>query len=264
MRTALILLFLFALALVPGSLCAAARRRARARSRRSSQTAPALAEWLDRFWLFDVFTAPLVRGDLPAAVPVADRLRAPAHRASTCASCARSRPRAPRNLARLPQHASFEGDADRRGRRPARLRAQAVPGRRPAPAGSPRRRATCARPATWSSTSRCWRCWSRSGSGSLYGYRGNVLVVEGDGLRQHGRGLRPLHARPAGRAPSRWSRSPSRSTTSRPPTSRRASGAGSPSTSRPSSRSPTRPGRPSATTPSRSTSRWRSTARRPT
>ena len=78
MRTALILLFLLALASLPGALLPQW-------SLNSAKTAqyiidhPTLGPLLDRLGFFEVFGIALVRGDLPAAVHLAGRLPAAAH-----------------------------------------------------------------------------------------------------------------------------------------------------------------------------------------
>ena len=67
--------------------------------------------------------------------------------------------------------------------------------------------ATCARPATCSSTCRCWWCWSASRSGSLFGYKGGVILVGGQRLLQQPHAVRRLRARAACSGPTTWSRS---------------------------------------------------------
>src|SRR5690606_9302326 len=57
MRTALILLFLFALAAVPGSIIPQ-RSVDPAKVAEYYADSPTYAAWLDRLWLFDVFRAP--------------------------------------------------------------------------------------------------------------------------------------------------------------------------------------------------------------
>ena len=66
----------------------------------------------------------------------------------------------------------------------------AVPGRRRRRRARRPRRATCARPATWSSTSRCSCSCSSVALGHLFGYKGNVLVVEGEAFSNTVVGLR--------------------------------------------------------------------------
>ncbi|HEX5740824.1 MAG TPA: cytochrome c biogenesis protein ResB [Pilimelia sp.] len=103
MRTALVLLFLLALAAVPGSVLP--QRSVTVEDVAAfARTHPRLAVWLDRVWAFDVFTSPwfaaiylllftsLVGCILPRAAAHWRALRA-------------APPPAPRNLARLPAHA---------------------------------------------------------------------------------------------------------------------------------------------------------------
>ena len=67
--------------------------------------------------------------------------------------------------------------------------------------------ATCARSATWSSTSPCWWCWSASRSAALFGYKGGVILVTGHAVQQQPDAVRRLRAgqpvpgRPDGRLP---------------------------------------------------------------
>ena len=157
MRTALVLLFLLALAALPGALLpqrSLNQRLVDAVPRRHPRSRPSL----DRLGFFDVFAAPwfaaiylllmvsLVGCVLPRTVEHATALR--------------GRPVAtPRNLARLPHHAV--GHARRRAGRG--RRARSAPGcgaggsrERPegaGPHGLGRAAATCARSATWCSTS---------------------------------------------------------------------------------------------------------------
>ena len=165
MRTALILLFLLALASVPGSVLPQEGIDPAAVTQ-YYQSHPALAPILNRLSLFSVFAAPwfaaiylLLFASLAGCVlPRTFRL----------VGSARQRPpRAPSNLARLPASASYSTDrppdsGPAVGRR--RCSAAAGSGCATATAGSRPRRATCARSATCSSTSRCSRCCSRSAS----------------------------------------------------------------------------------------------------
>ncbi|GAA3423351.1 cytochrome c biogenesis protein ResB [Streptosporangium sandarakinum] len=178
MRTALILLFLFALASIPGSLWPQ-RGIADARVAQYFRDDPGLAEWLDRFWLFDVFRAPwfaaiylllfisLIGCVLPRAAVHLRELR-------------RKPPAPPRNLVRLPHHASFdagltveEAAARLRSRR---YRVTTGPGWVSAEKGYLRE------------TGNLMFHVALVGilvavaMGALYGYRGNVLVVEGEGF----------------------------------------------------------------------------------
>jgi len=144
MRTALILLFLLALGSVPGSVLPQQGIDPQA-VQQYYAAHPALAPWLARFSLFNVFGAPwfaaiyllLFLSLAGCVVPRTFRM----------AFAARQQPpRAPRNLSRLPLVSTMASP----------LAADA------ALAASRRKRATCGRPATCYSTSRCWRCWSRS------------------------------------------------------------------------------------------------------
>ncbi|MEV0228434.1 cytochrome c biogenesis protein ResB [Nonomuraea sp. NPDC050786] len=178
MKTALILLFLLALAAVPGSLVPQ-RGVDPDKVARLYQQSPTLAEWYDRFQLFEVFTSvwfaaiylllftSLIGCVVPRAATYARELR-------------RRPPDAPRLLSRLPQSASFEADLDveEAARRLRRLRFRVVTGD------------------GWVSAEKGYLRETGNllfhvallgillavGFGSLYGYRGNVLVVEGDGF----------------------------------------------------------------------------------
>ncbi|MGH3320164.1 MAG: cytochrome c biogenesis protein ResB [Streptosporangiaceae bacterium] len=108
MRTALILLFLLALAAVPGSVLPQRGRDASAVAT-FYQTHPGLAPVLDKLSLFDVFSAPwfgaiytLLFVSLAGCVIPRSWRHAKTLRAKP--------PAAPRNLSRLPYHLSFETD----------------------------------------------------------------------------------------------------------------------------------------------------------
>lgn len=178
MKTALILLFLFALASIPGSLVPQ-RGVEPEKVARIYQNDPALAEWYERFQLFDVFTSPwfaaiylllftsLIGCVLPRTTTYLRELR-------------RKPPAAPRNLSRLPYHSSFSSDisADEAAGRLRKLRFRVATGD------------------GWVSAEKGYLRETGNlffhvallgmlvavGVGSLYGYRGNVLVVEGDGF----------------------------------------------------------------------------------
>ena len=178
MKTALILLFLFALASVPGSLLPQ-RGVEPGKVATLYQESPTLAEWYDRFQLFDVFTSvwfaaiylllftSLIGCVLPRTATYVRELR-------------RKPPAAPRNLARLPQSASFPGEltVDQAARRLRKLRFRVETGD------------------GWVSAEKGYLRETGNllfhlsllglliavGFGSLYGYRGNVLVAEGDGF----------------------------------------------------------------------------------
>ena len=167
-----------ALGLAPADLDAhgaaaapAARRRrgARARSSRSAASTPApsqayfldhpkLAPVLDKLGAFSVFSLAVVQRDLPAADDLAGRLHPAAHVGLRAGAAgppaegapqlrpaagvrARSRPTPPPTRCSTPAAAPSAGRASTWSQRRRRRRAAAP------------RRATCARPATWSSTS---------------------------------------------------------------------------------------------------------------
>ncbi|NUP04328.1 MAG: cytochrome c biogenesis protein ResB [Nonomuraea sp.] len=178
MKTALILLFLLALGSIPGSLVPQ-RGVEPDRVAQLYQQNPTLAEWYDRFQLFEVFTSAwfaavylllftsLVGCIIPRTATYLRELR-------------REPPAAPKNLARLPHSASFDGDltVGEAARRLRRLRFRVVEGD------------------GWVAAEKGYLRETGNlffhvaligillaiGFGSLYGYRGNVLVVEGDGF----------------------------------------------------------------------------------
>ena len=145
----------------------------------------------------------VVRGDLPAAVRLARRLRPPAPR-QHCAGDARAaaaRPAQPRAAARAPRSSRRRrrrraGRPRRRGRallrRPLPRRRHGVRRRR---RGRGRERLPRARPATWSSTSRCWRCSSRSRSARCSATRATCIVRRAAAFADTGDAVRLLHAR---------------------------------------------------------------------
>ncbi|WP_228641333.1 cytochrome c biogenesis protein ResB [Microtetraspora sp. AC03309] len=178
MRTALILLFLFALGSVPGSVYPQ-RSVDPGRVAQYFKNSPTEAEWLDRLWMFDVFTSPwfaaiylllflsLAGCVFPRAVVHFKELR-------------KKPPAAPRNLNRLPQSAAFEGD----------LTVESVA------AKLRRNRFRVVTGTDWVSAEKGYLRETGNllfhvsllvllfavGAGGLFGYRGNVLVVEGDGF----------------------------------------------------------------------------------
>ncbi|MDH2426801.1 cytochrome c biogenesis protein ResB [Sphaerisporangium sp. TRM90804] len=179
MRTALILLFLFALASVPGSLYPQ-RSISPEKVTQYFTDSPELARWLDRLWLFDVFTSPwfaatylllflsLAGCVLPRASVHLRELR-------------RRPPAAPRNLSRLPRHASFaaEGatvESVAAVLRRRRFRTVTGPGWVAAEKGYLRETGNLLFHAA------LLALLVAVGAGGLYGYRGNVLVVEGNGF----------------------------------------------------------------------------------
>ncbi|GAA4561943.1 cytochrome c biogenesis protein ResB [Planotetraspora kaengkrachanensis] len=178
MRTALILLFLFALGSVPGSIFPQ-RGVDPDKVAQYFQNSPTEAEWLDRFQLFDVFTAPwyaavylllfvsLAGCVLPRALVHFKEIR-------------RKPPAAPRNLLRLPYGEAFEGELTVE-QAAAKLRS---------------RRFRVVTGPDWVAAEKGYLRETGNllfhvallallfavGAGGLYGYRGNVLVVEGDGF----------------------------------------------------------------------------------
>ncbi|MGW0590636.1 cytochrome c biogenesis protein ResB [Streptosporangium sp. NPDC002607] len=178
MRIALILLFLFALASIPGSIWPQ-RGVSDAKVFQYFEDSPRLAEWLDRFWLFDVFRAPwfaaiylllflsLIGCVLPRTMTHLRELR-------------RKPPAAPRNLGRLPQHASFEApltvEEAAATLRAKRFRVITGPGWVAGEKGYLRETGNLLFHVS------LLGLLLAVGIGTLYGYRGNVLVVEGEGF----------------------------------------------------------------------------------
>ncbi|MDF5754953.1 cytochrome c biogenesis protein ResB [Spongiactinospora sp. TRM90649] len=188
MRTALILLFLFALGSVPGSLFPQTGVSPAAVARYFEED-PVLAEWLDRFWLFDVFQAPwfaaiylllfvsLVGCILPRTRVYLRELR-------------REPPAAPRNLSRLPHSGSFETDAETDSKTEAATTVEEVA------ATLRRRRFRVVTGPGWVAGEKGYLREAGNllfhtslvglliavGVGALYGYRGNVIIIEGNGF----------------------------------------------------------------------------------
>ena len=178
MRTALILLFLFALGSVPGSVYPQ-RSVDPSRVAQYFKDNPTQAKWLDRFWLFDVFSSPwfaaiylllfisLAGCVFPRALTHLKEIR-------------RRPPAAPRNLLRLPHSEAFEGGLTLEQ----------------AAAALRRRRFRVVTGDGWVSAEKGYLRETGNllfhvallallfaiGAGGLFGYRGNVLVVEGDGF----------------------------------------------------------------------------------
>ncbi|MGN9843812.1 cytochrome c biogenesis protein ResB [Nonomuraea sp. H19] len=178
MRTALILLFLLALGSVPGSLVPQ-RGVEPDKVARIYEQDPTLAEWYDRFQLFEVFTsawfaaiylllfASLIGCIIPRTATYLREVR-------------RKPPAAPKHLSRLPHFATFEADlgVQQAAQRLRKARFRVVTGD------------------GWVSAEKGYLRETGNlffhiallgillaiGAGSLYGYRGNVLVVEGDGF----------------------------------------------------------------------------------
>jgi cytochrome c biogenesis protein len=104
MRTALVLLFLLALAAVPGSLVPQTSIDA-ARAAQFADQHPGLAPWYERFSLFSVYSSPWFAATYLLLFISLVGCVLPRSRAHLRAALARP-PRAPRNLGRLPVHAS--------------------------------------------------------------------------------------------------------------------------------------------------------------
>ncbi|MFG1697139.1 cytochrome c biogenesis protein ResB [Nonomuraea sp. NPDC049309] len=178
MRTALVLLFLFALASVPGSLLPQ-RGVSDAMVAQHYADNPQLAAWLDRLWLYDVFRAPwfaaiylllflsLIGCVLPRTWLHLRELR-------------RRPPAPPRHLDRLPHHAALTAPPDLT-----------------AVAGRLRRRGFRVLTGDgWVAAEKGYLRESGNlvfhvsllgllvafGLGGQYGYRGNILLVEGNGF----------------------------------------------------------------------------------
>ncbi|GAA1272166.1 cytochrome c biogenesis protein ResB [Sphaerisporangium rubeum] len=179
MRTALILLFLFALASVPGSIFPQ-RSISPDQVARYFQDSPGTARWLDRLSLFDVYTAPWFAATylllfLSLAGCVVPRA------ATHYRELRRPPPAAPRNLSRLPRHATLETPgvtveqyaAALRGKR---WRTVTGPGWVAAEKGYLRETGNLLFHAA------LLALLLAVGLGGLFGYRGNVLVVEGNGF----------------------------------------------------------------------------------
>jgi cytochrome c biogenesis protein len=109
MRTALILLFLWALAAIPGSVFPQ-RGVSPLRVGEFLQDNPTAGEWLDRFGLFDVYAAPWF-----AAIYLLLMVSLAGCIVPRCVKYARNirsvPPATPRNLARMPEHRTFTTDA---------------------------------------------------------------------------------------------------------------------------------------------------------
>lgn len=108
MRTALVLLFLLALAAVPGSLVPQ-RSVDAARAAQFAAEHPTLAPWYDRLSLFSVYSSPWFAATYLLLFVSLVGCVLPRSRTHLAASLARP-PRAPRNLGRLPVHATATTD----------------------------------------------------------------------------------------------------------------------------------------------------------
>ena len=207
MRTALVLLFLLALAAIPGSVAPAERRRRAARCASCQAAAPDADADLRAARRCSTSTLAVVRRDLPAADGLAGRLHRAARVRRTARRCARGRP--PRR-ATSPGCRTTRSYDDRRragGRRSARGR------------GAARRGATASTSATTTARSSAERGYLREAGNLLFHLSVLVLLVgfaarqpvrlqgrrdrrRGQRLLQHPDAVRRLHARAAG-SPSR-------------------------------------------------------------
>lgn len=177
MKTALILLFLFALGSVLIDLAAA--RRLRRQGRTVFQRRPAARRVAGPVLAVRRVQGAVVRRHLPAAVRLLVGCVLP-RTAAHLRELRRKPPAPPRNLVRLPQNASFDGDLTVE-EAAARLRAK-------------RFRVTTG--PDWVAAEKGYLRETGNlvfhvallgllvavGMGTLFGYRGNVLVVEGDGF----------------------------------------------------------------------------------
>ena len=199
MRTALVLLLLLALAAIPGSVIPQEGVDSLKTSRWQDGAPDADAGLREARAVLGLRLG-VVLGDLPPADGVAGRLHRAAHVPTTGAALRAAPPRAPRNLTRLPDHASYRTTDDvddvlaaRRGGAEA-ARATGVRADDDGAVVAPSA-ATCARPATCSSTSRCWWCWSGFAVGGLFGYKGGVILVGRQRLLQQPHAVRRLRPR---------------------------------------------------------------------
>ena len=219
MRTALVLLLLLALAAIPGLGDPAERRRLARRPRSWQDAAPAADADLRAARPVLGLRLAVVLRDLHPADGLAGRLHRAAPVRLLARRCAPSRRPRPRNLTRLPGprvvHAPTTTPDDVLGpRRATLLRKRRYRVRRsPTDARVAPSAATCARPATCSSTSSVLVVLVGFAIGSLFGYKGGVILVVGNGfsntLTQY-----DDFVPGASSTPTTWSRSPSPSTTS--------------------------------------------------
>nr|WP_255429955.1 cytochrome c biogenesis protein ResB [Streptomonospora sp. PA3] len=186
MRTALILLFLLAVGAIPGSMLPQ-RGVSVEQVRNYFLEHPELAPWLDRFYLFDVYSSPWYAAIYLLLFVSLTGCVLPRALAHYRAMRARP-PRTPRNLGRLPYSATFTASAP-----PARVLGEArtllrrhrteteTDGRTGAAALS-------AETGYLRETGNVLFHLALLGllaalaTGSFLGYRGNMLVVEGDGF----------------------------------------------------------------------------------
>jgi cytochrome c biogenesis protein len=183
MKVALILLFLLALASIPGSLVPQ-RGINEAKVIAYFEEQPQVAEWLDRFGLFDVFTAPwfaavylllfvsLIGCVVPRAWHHARALRTPP-------------PPAPRNLDRLPSARDFREErapAEVLDAAAAHLEARKFRVRRGADGSVAAEKGYARETGNLVFHLSLIVLLVGVAVGSLYGYRGNVVVREGAGF----------------------------------------------------------------------------------
>ena len=194
MRTALVLLFLLALAQRARVGAAAAGHRP-AGGAAVLRRAPVAGAAAGPAVAVQRVRRALVRRDLPAAVRLARGLRDPAHvpagRLGAAAAAAGTAP-------------TWPGCRSRPATRPRSPRTRRSPRRRrccrpsgsgcaPATAGCRRKRATCGKPGTCCSTWRCSRCSPRSALGGMFGYKANRLLVVGDSFANTATDLDAFH-----------------------------------------------------------------------
>ncbi|HEX6447262.1 MAG TPA: cytochrome c biogenesis protein ResB [Streptosporangiales bacterium] len=185
MRTALVLLFLLALAAIPGSLLPQ-RNVDAGRVAQYFQQHPSLAPFLDKLSLFDVFSAPWFAAIYLLLFISLVGCIVPRTRAHFGQMRARP-PAAPRNLGRLPQSDRFEVDAtpDEVVREAAdllrarRFRTDATDGEHPSVAAE---KGYLRETGNLLFHVALLVLLAAVALGSLFGYRGNILVTEGDGF----------------------------------------------------------------------------------
>ncbi len=179
MRTALLLLFLLALAAVPGSLVPQ-RSIDAARAAQFAEQHPSLAPWYDRLSLFNVYSSPWFAATYLLLFVSLVGCVLPRSRLHLRAALARP-PRAPRHLSRLPVHESTTSaagpdevlDRARRELRARRFRVDVADGAVSAERGHLRETGNLVFHVA------LLLLLLAVAFGHLAGYRANVLVVEG-------------------------------------------------------------------------------------
>ncbi|MBO0827555.1 MAG: cytochrome c biogenesis protein ResB [Streptosporangiales bacterium] len=185
MRTALVLLFLLALAAIPGSLLPQ-RNVDAGRVAQYFQQHPSLAPFLDKLSLFDVFAAPWFAAIYLLLFVSLVGCIVPRTRAHFGQMRARP-PAAPRNLGRLPQSDRFEVRAapEQAVRdaaellRSRRFRVDVADGDRPSVSAE---KGYLRETGNLLFHVALLVLLVAVALGSLFGYRGNILVTEGDGF----------------------------------------------------------------------------------